>query len=56
MSDVWVDLEEVKDFVKSEVFTNFLMDNTTNFTVAAYILQTLLNNIESDMEKIKNGD
>ena len=46
-----VELEEVKAFITSEAFTGFLLDNTTDFSIAAYILQTLLNQIDKDMEK-----
>lgn len=45
-----VNLEEVKAFITGEAFTSFLLDNTTDFSIAAYVLQTLLNNIDKDME------
>lgn len=49
--NIEVDLNEVKEFVLSDSFTNFLLNNT-DFEIAAYILQTLLNNMERD----KNGN
>ena len=54
--ETYVDLNEVKGFVESKAFTEFLLDNNTNFTTAAYILQTLLNQIDIDMEKQNNGN
>lgn len=54
--ETYVDLNEVKGFVESKAFTEFLLDSNTDFTIAAYILQTLLNQIDIDMEKEKNGN
>ena len=53
-----VDLEEVEKFVTSDKFTNFLLSNTTDFAVAGYVLQTLLDSLDKykSMEVIKNGD
>lgn len=50
--NIEVDLNKVKEFVLSDSFTKFLLNNTTDFEIAAYILQTLLNNMEID----KNGN
>lgn len=44
------DLDNVKKFVKSDKFTEFLLNNTTNFGTAAFVLQTLLDKI-SELEK-----
>lgn len=54
--EVCVDLEGVKGFVTSEAFTRFLVKNNTDISVSAYILQTLLNQIDIDMEKQNNGN
>lgn len=43
-----VDLEAVNRFVTSKEFTNFLLENTTDFEIAAFILQTLLDVTEGD--------
>lgn len=48
MYEVRVDLDEVKAFVESEKFTQFLLSNTTDFGTAAYILQTVLDAVERD--------
>lgn len=44
--EVWVDLLSVEEFVKSDKFTSFLLENTTDFGMAAFVLQTLLDKIE----------
>lgn len=41
-----VNLEDVRNFVKSDKFAQFLLNNTTDFVVAAFILQSLLDVIE----------
>ena len=54
--EISVDLNEVKEFVNSDSFTGYLVDNTTDITLTMYILQTLLTKINEDMEKMKNAD
>ena len=44
--DMTVNLEDVKKFIESQKFTQFLLSNTTEFSTAAFILQTLLDKIE----------
>ena len=44
--DMIVNLEDVKEFVESQKFTQFLLSNTTEFSTAAFILQTLLDKVE----------
>ena len=51
--EVSVDIEEVQKFVMSDEFRNFLLDNTSDFGVAAFILQTLLESIDKAKENIK---
>ena len=46
-----VDLNEVKEFVESSKFADYLLSNTTNFLTAAYILQALLERLELDLNK-----
>lgn len=48
--DMAIDIIDVKQFVKSDKFSQFLLSNTTDFTTAAFILQTLLDKIE-EVEK-----
>lgn len=47
-----VDLDDVKEFVESDKFTQFLLSNTTEFSTAAFILQTVLEKID----EIKNNE
>lgn len=51
-TEMTVDLKEVKNFVESDKFIQFLLNNTTDFAVAAFILQTVLEKID----EIKNGE
>lgn len=46
-----VDLNDVKGFVESSKFRDYLLSNTTNFSTAAYILQALLERLELDLNK-----
>ena len=48
--DMAIDIIDVKQFVKSDKFSQFLLSNTTDFTTAAFILQTLFEKIE-EVEK-----
>lgn len=45
-------LNDIKKFVNSEKFANFLVNNTTGFGTAAFILQTLFEKID-EIEKGK---
>ena len=44
--EMTVDLIDAEEFVKSEKFTRFLLDNTTDFSTAGFILTVLLNEID----------
>lgn len=41
-----VNLEQVKEFIESPKFTKFLVDNTTDFNIALFIIQELENKIK----------
>ena len=45
-------LEEVEATVTSDKFAQYLLSNTTDFVVAAFIMQTLLNAIDEAKEKL----
>ena len=44
--EIEVDIREVRNFVEQKKFHEFLIDNTTDFSIAAFILQTLLDKIK----------
>lgn len=44
------DLDNAKEFVKSDKFAEFLLNNTTDFGTAAFVLQTLFDKI-GELEK-----
>ena len=48
--DMAIDIIDVKQFVNSDKFSQFLLNNTTDFTTTAFILQTLFEKIE-EVEK-----
>lgn len=52
MFNVNVDLDNVKEFVESDKFIQFLLSNTTELSTAAFILQTVLERID----EIINGE
>ena len=41
-----VNLNEIKTFIESDKFIQFLLNNTTDFAVAAFVLQTLEDKID----------
>ena len=47
-TEMMVDLEEVEEFIKSNKFTQFLLDNTDDFAVAGYVLTALFDRIKED--------
>ena len=50
-TELSVDLEDVKDFIESDKFVQFLLNNTTQFATAAFCLQTLHERVEELMNK-----
>lgn len=46
-----VDLKDVKDFIESDKFTQFLINNTTDIGTALFILQTISDKLEELMEE-----
>lgn len=54
--EVTVDLDDVKEFIESEKFCQFLLSNTTQFTTAAFILQTLMNAVENSAQQIDKNE
>ena len=44
--------DEVARVVRSESFARYLLDETEDFAVAAYILQALLDKLEADGKRV----
>lgn len=44
--DMTVNIKDVKKFVESQKFIQFLSNNITDFSTAAFILQTLLDKVK----------
>lgn len=51
--EVSVDINAVEEFITNEIFTDFLLNNTTDFGVAAFIMQSLLDTVEEAKRTIK---
>lgn len=51
-TEVEINLDEVARIVKSESFARFLLDETEDFAVAVYILQTLLDRLKADGQQL----
>ena len=47
-----INLDEVARVVRSESFARYLLDETEDFTVAAYILQALLDRLAADGQQV----
>ena len=54
--EVSVDINEVEKFIISDDFREYLLNNTPEFGVAAFILQSLLDAIDEAKEKIKETE
>lgn len=54
--EVTVDLAEVKEFIESEKFCQFLLTNTTQFSTAAFILQTLINAVDAAAQQVDKDE
>lgn len=44
--EMTVNIKDCKDFIESSKFSQFLLNNTTDFSVAAWILSALLNELD----------
>lgn len=40
-TEMTVDVNKVREFIESDKFIQFLLNNTTDFSIAAFILQTI---------------
>lgn len=47
-----INLDEVARVVRSESFARYLLDETEDFAVAAYILQALLDRLVADGQQV----
>lgn len=51
-TEMSVSLEEVREFIESDKFVQFLLNNTTDFGVAAFVLQS----IDDKLKEYENGN
>ena len=47
-TEMTVNPEEVRKFVESDKFIKFLLENTTEFSVAAFVLQAVLDRLDAE--------
>lgn len=55
-TELTVDLDEVKEFIESYVFTQFLLDKAPSFECAAFVLQKLMDAVEEAAQSLDNSD
>ena len=53
--EISVDIEEVEKFILSDKFRDFILNNST-FATSAFILQTLLEAVETAKENFKETE
>ena len=44
--EITVNVKDCREFVEDPKFSQFLLNNTTDFSVAAWVLSTLLNELD----------
>ena len=49
-TEMTVNPNEVRTFVESDKFIQFLLNNTTDFSVAAFILQAVLDRLDAEID------
>jgi hypothetical protein len=54
--EVSVDINDVEKFITSDKFTEFLLNNTTDFATAAFVLQSLLEAVDVAKEELSKGE
>ena len=53
--EISVDIEKVEQFILSDKFRDFILNEQNDFGVAAFILQTLLDEIDEVKRRQSNG-
>lgn len=51
-----IDLDEVNKFVESDDFIQFLLNHTTDLGTAAYVIQTLHEQVKKDKASLKQKE
>ena len=54
-TELSIDLDNVEKYITSDKFAQFLLNTTTDFWTAAFILQTLLDRVKELKGDDKNG-
>ena len=52
--EITIDLDEVKAYIENPEFHRYLLDTAPSFEAAAFILQTLLDAVESAVNQVDN--
>lgn len=55
LNQISIDLNEVEQFITSDEFKQFIVDNNTDFAVPCFILQTLLEKLD-ELRKETNDE
>ncbi len=51
-----IDIRDVEEFVNNPDFHRYLVENTTDFSTAAFVLQTLLNAVKEIKAQSKDEE
>lgn len=52
--EITIDLDEIKAYIENPEFHRYLLDTAPSFEAAAFILQTLLDAVESAVNQVDN--
>lgn len=55
-TEMTIDLGEVKEFIESRAFTQFLLDAAPSFECAAFVLQSVLDAVNTAALSVDNLD
>ena len=55
-TELTIDLDEVKDFIESKTFTQFLLEKAPSFECAAFVLQKLMDALDEAAQSLDNSN
>ena len=55
-TEMTIDLDEVKEFIVSRAFTQFLLDAAPSFGCAAFVLQKLMDALDEAVQSLDNSN
>jgi hypothetical protein len=55
-TELTIDLDEVKNFIESSTFTQFLLEKAPSFECAAFVLQKLMDAVDEAAQSLDNSN